>query len=66
MLDLEGGADHVGRVGVHPEHEGGPVGPGPVVVVRGQNLHHLARRAEPETYEFKLWSRVGSISCPGF
>lgn len=41
MLHFEGGADDVGSVGVHAEHEGGTVPLGPVVIVCGQHLHHL-------------------------
>ena len=45
MFNFEGCPDVVVRVGVHPEGEGGPVALRPVVVVGGQHLHDLPRRA---------------------
>lgn len=41
MFNLEGGPDDVISVGVHSEREGRAVALGPVVVVCGQNFHHL-------------------------
>ena len=41
MLHFEGGSDNILSIGIHPEGEGRSVAFGAIVIISGQDLHHL-------------------------